>query len=213
MQHYRCVKCFIPKTLSLRDSDTVSFFPHSTPFPKVITDDFLRHSITYIISLLQHHPPTTIPSLQDGDKTIAEIQQIATLLNRHLKSPLPDLQTPSNTSHSFTSSEPRVFQHKPHPSPRVHLSSTCNIVPKKHIDRSTVPLHTHSHTKHLWMKPSSATPLFILQFNSMNHTFLPHYDTNNIYNHHTGRKESLDTLLQGKDRLIWEISASNEFGR
>ena len=89
LEHYRCVKCYMPLTSAERDSDTVAFFPHSIPFPAVTTDDFLRQSITDIVSLLKNSPPSTVPSLQAGDATTAAIQQIAKLLNRHCKKPTP----------------------------------------------------------------------------------------------------------------------------
>ena len=34
MQHYRCVKCYFPRTKEVRDCDTVTFFPPQCPFRK-----------------------------------------------------------------------------------------------------------------------------------------------------------------------------------
>ena len=88
-EHYRCLKCFFPKTRSERDSDTVEFFPHEIPFPKVNTDDFLRQSATDIIRLLTSPPSTTTISLQAGDDTRNGLLQLADLINRSEK--IPDL--------------------------------------------------------------------------------------------------------------------------
>jgi hypothetical protein len=40
-EHYRCHKCYIPSTFGIRDALTVDWFPHTVPFPKVSTDDYL----------------------------------------------------------------------------------------------------------------------------------------------------------------------------
>ena len=40
--HYRCIRCYFPKTRSERNVKTATFFPHSIDFPQVTTDDFLR---------------------------------------------------------------------------------------------------------------------------------------------------------------------------
>jgi hypothetical protein len=105
MEHYRCVKCYMPLTSSVRDSDTVAFFPHHIPFPKVTTNDFLRQSIEDILSLLKNSPPTTIPSLTTGDNTKAAIAQIAKLLNRHIPAP-PSIPSLSPTPDPL----PRVYE-------------------------------------------------------------------------------------------------------
>ena len=42
LEHYRCSKCYMPATYSERNVDTVEFFPSTTPFPKVSTDNYLR---------------------------------------------------------------------------------------------------------------------------------------------------------------------------
>ena len=41
IDHYRCVKCYFPRTQKTRNCDTVDFFPHGHPFPKVKLRDFL----------------------------------------------------------------------------------------------------------------------------------------------------------------------------
>ena len=41
MHHYRCVQSYFPRTREVRDCDTVGFFPHSIPFPKVKLKDHL----------------------------------------------------------------------------------------------------------------------------------------------------------------------------
>ena len=45
LNQYRCVKCYIPRTKSIINSDTVKFFLHSIPFPQVKLQDYLKQSI------------------------------------------------------------------------------------------------------------------------------------------------------------------------
>ena len=39
------------------------------------------------------------------------------------------------------------------------------------------------------------------------------YIENRVYHHDTGTKQSIDTLLRGKDASTWTTSLFNEFGR
>jgi hypothetical protein len=41
LDHYRCHKCYIPSTSQSWNVLTVDWFPHTVPFPKVDTDDYL----------------------------------------------------------------------------------------------------------------------------------------------------------------------------
>ena len=90
-EHYRCIKCYFPKTRSERNVDTVTFFSAAIPFPKVNLDDFLRQAATDIITILTAPPSTTAPSLQAGDPTRNALLEISTVLNRaeklHVTSP------------------------------------------------------------------------------------------------------------------------------
>ena len=68
LQHYRCIKCFFPKTRSERDVNTVTFFPKAIKFPEIHLDDFLKQAATDIIAILTSPPSTTTPSLHAGDR-------------------------------------------------------------------------------------------------------------------------------------------------
>ena len=174
LEHYRCVKCYMPLTSAERDSDTVAFFPHKLPIPKVTTDDFLRQSVTDIISLLKTSPPSTIPSLQAGDATTAAIQQIAKLLNRHctkpkiidftpqnstLAAPISVTQIPTEQPKTYPVQLPRVQQQPARPTqlPRVQqqvvqlprvkqIQSEIppNIIPPTQWKQSTIKNRLHS---------------------------------------------------------------------
>jgi hypothetical protein len=127
LEHYRCVKCFIPKTSRTRDADTVQFFPHKIPIPSFTTEALLRQTAVDMVSLLTS-PPSLTPALQYGDSTQNALLQIAKLLNRDVEIPvlppapkdpvpLPRVQVP-----------PPVIPNQAAPDPRVQVSSTATAV-------------------------------------------------------------------------------------
>ena len=69
IQHYRCMKCYMPKTHSEINADTIVFIPKKIVFPNVKIDDFLIQAATDIVSLFTNPPTNMIPSLQVGDST------------------------------------------------------------------------------------------------------------------------------------------------
>ena len=56
MDHYRCVKCYFPRTRTTRDCDTVTFFPTTVPFSGVKLGDFLQQAASDIIAILTQPP-------------------------------------------------------------------------------------------------------------------------------------------------------------
>ena len=51
LNHYRCFKCYMPLTFSERNADTVQFFPSTTPFPKVTTEDYLQQTASDLLAI------------------------------------------------------------------------------------------------------------------------------------------------------------------
>ena len=95
LQHYRCIKCYVPSTKSTRISDTVAFIPTTVPIPVTSIDDHLCQAAGDIVTILQNPPKSQFPSLHLGDKTQQAIQAIAELLNRAAPSPPPFNNPPS----------------------------------------------------------------------------------------------------------------------
>ena len=87
MKHYRYVQCYIPKTRSLVDADTVEFFLHSIPFPSFTLTDFLIQTATDITSILANLPKSIVPTIEVGDLIKNTILNIAKLLKRANKIP------------------------------------------------------------------------------------------------------------------------------
>ena len=81
MEHYRCVRCYLPSTTRERAVDTLQFFPKTIPFPEVSSEDYLKQAASDILAILRN-PPTSLPYLAYGDATNNAIVQIATLLGR-----------------------------------------------------------------------------------------------------------------------------------
>ena len=79
MEYYRCVQFFMPKTSSVRNIYTLTFFPAAIPFPKMETENYLRQSVGYILAILSNHK-TQLPFLTDGGNTTSAVESIDKLL-------------------------------------------------------------------------------------------------------------------------------------
>ena len=82
MNHYQCVKCYIPRTQALIDADIVEFIPYSITFLSVTLQNFLAQAATDIVLLLTNPPKSIVPSLQAGDSICNAILEIAKVLKR-----------------------------------------------------------------------------------------------------------------------------------
>ena len=81
LEHYRCFKCYMTVTWRERDADTVEFSPKTTPFPRVLTDDYLWQAATDLVDILRS-PKKNIPSLTYGSPTTNAYIHIAQILKR-----------------------------------------------------------------------------------------------------------------------------------
>ena len=77
LDHYRCVKCYIPRTGSIIDVDTVDWFPHHISFPTVTKEDQLVKAAEDIVSVLQAPTPVS-PNLTFGNEVKYALLKIAT---------------------------------------------------------------------------------------------------------------------------------------
>ena len=167
-------------------------------------NDFLKQSALDIISLLQHPPSPTIPSLEAGDNVKNAIFIVASLLNRtnntldkieqarkqlHQSYALP---TPAHNTPQFslplTPSLPRVL-------PANHHQFLFPSVKNKLPFNPAYPLPRVPPTLY---PPRPVTPDIHLAA----HVF----DA-------AGKKQTLENLLKGQQKQIWQQSASNEFAR
>ena len=212
LNHYRCVGCFIPTTRAEIDTNTATFIPKHIKFPEVNIVDYLKQTATDIVALLKNPPHPLIPSLQAGNDIHNAIYVLAGLLNNtnntetHLTNarrqtfgPGQDLSTlvPPLKPLSHSAPLPRVMQPNPFKSPSTFPTQ---FPPYAFPSPPRVQLHSSFHPPP--MQPQNIPPPPMLSNPKLFHI----YDNN-------GNKQSLDALLQGPDKLTWQRSASNEFGR
>jgi len=81
LDHYQCIKTYVPATRAEINCNTFAFFPHDVSIPKVSTEDYLRQAASDIINLLTN-PVAHLTFLHVGDNTQNTLLKIAQLLNR-----------------------------------------------------------------------------------------------------------------------------------
>ena len=52
-EHYRCIKCYVPKTQSVRITDTEKIIPRCIPIPEANIEDHIRQKATDLFTLLK----------------------------------------------------------------------------------------------------------------------------------------------------------------
>ena len=60
--HYRCVRCYIPKTHKKRITNTATFTLRNIPIPNATISDHLRKTVNSLIHLLNKEPNILTPS-------------------------------------------------------------------------------------------------------------------------------------------------------
>jgi hypothetical protein len=261
LEHYRCFKCYFPLTRSVRDADTIEFFPKTIPFPTTTTEDYLIQSTQDIIQLLKE-PPKNLPFLQYGNETKNALIQISEIVQKAVSKPKmspiipvtpspPRVQTPSITPTPPRVQTPSITPTEVPPSPIKQIPSLPLPIPIKpkfisqpythQVPRVLNPIKPHptpSYTQTLqqlynqmllnqrrtWQPPG--TPRLQRNFVHSNGTNFRHLaaqhlqaeqtfalpSINHVYDE-SGRKETIDSLLNGKMKATWAIAISNELGR
>ena len=193
-QHYRCIKCYIPKTHSTRISDTISIIPTVIPIPEYNLEEKLFDKITDLVNLLEGKFTSQLPknkNLRDA------LHKIADILNRTYKPPI--ICTPPKPS------KPAISEGE----------NTQNIVPisEGEISRQKqTPITTASRPKPISSKKNTQPLARILQREANNQ---PSESTKLQAQHiYTGsNKETIDTLIAGPTKEIWQQALANEIGR
>ena len=231
MHHYRCVKCYFPRSKAVRDCDTVTFFPKVVPFPEVSLTDFLKQSATDIITILTQPPAQNMPSLQAGDPVRNALLTLATQLQR--VKPIPEEIRPEKNP---PTAPPRVQpmkkqEVKQQALPRVqskdeNTSSNPSLARLQLHSKElkSVRFNAKNHHRYPLRSKNNTSPLRP-STRSMQGTNYKHlaaqqllaqhifqHCANHIYNT-SGKKETIDTMLAGPHKEIWDKSLSNEWGR
>ena len=214
-EHYRCVKCYLPATRQEVDADTMVFIPHKIDFPEVKLEDFLKQAAMDILTLLYKPPPSTVPSLQAGDPIRKAILQLATILQRTNQAPEALQHRQHLLLNDMNHHNTRLQAKAPHPdfttSSATNKSSPFQHPPPYHLHTNTPANNTLMHqlarVLHQRAQQHNHQHLTNFQKNAYRHPTINHiYDS-------LGRKQTLSRLLQGEDKILWQRSASNEFGR
>ena len=152
MQHYRCVKCYFPRTKTVRDCDTVTFFPTTGPFPQVKLEDHLKQAASDIITILTQPPSTTTPSLQAGYPVRNALLTLATQLKwiEPIPPAIEQIVAPPRVSAYNTPLKPPVAA-----SPRLQF--------QKSVPASTLQVHSKQlkNVRYLNKVPHSLLKLFV----------------------------------------------------
>lgn len=223
LTHYRCMKCFLPKTRAEIDTDTIAFIPHNIPIPEMRVKDFLRQAASDIVTLLTHPPKHTTPTLTLGDETRNGILQLATLLNT-TQVPLPVI----TKQQQLTANAARKL--RPSLRKRIQLSPTLDSTTPSSSSPSTLEAKLQDTLEQLPSVIQQAKLARVLhahgslrkRYNpSQPFEKVPHFHnksirTSSLINHiydDNGNKLSLEKLLVGEDSNRWKKALSNELGR
>ena len=198
MEHYRCMKVYIPKTRTVRVVDTLTFIPHCIPFPQLRLDDYLRQAAEDIVHLLKNPPSNMIPSLQAGKITTMTLENLATILNR-VDFAIP---TPTQLESKQNDKEPRVVKHKIHNGEQSNTNTTHDspFTNTKRWQRQRQQQNHYNLRKR--NVPAGGYAMNMYEPSMLNH----------IYDEQ-GKKLTILQLLNGSNKKVWNRSMSNELGR
>ena len=89
LEHYRCIKAYIPKSHAERDTDTATLIPNVVPIPESSIDDHIKATSSQLIQLLTRRKTPIGPFLPETTKD--HLLTIAKLLHRDST---PSITTP-----------------------------------------------------------------------------------------------------------------------
>ena len=208
MDHYHCVLCYFPRTRTSRVCNTVPFLPHKIPFPEVSLKDHLHQAAEDLVTILTKPPSPLVPSLREGDLVRNALLDIATQLRRvdQVNEPMEDTQqtrVPQEVAQDL-----RVQTSE---TPRMEDFQQCSMTPQRfrlqkeptHEYNLRLQKHLHWNNQHSYRHHATQQLAALSVFQLVAH---------HIYQPNS-KKETIDTLLQGSNRLLWLQSLSNERGR
>jgi hypothetical protein len=193
MEHYRCYTCYVPRTQNTRISDTVAFF-HHRPLPALSSADKAMRAAVDLTDALRN-PTALAPFLSLSDTDMEALTQLNEIFRRNIT---PDASPPGVGTTAGRSpgvrapGVPTPGAAPPHTSTLRTRSSYPPGQPLEDIDNYPPAL-----TRRL-VEPSYAgatTPATPVAEETTNPSM--------EYRH----------LITGPDRIIWNKSCANEFGR
>ena len=85
LEHYCCVKIYLPKTHSTVIANTVKFIPTQIPFPYSNDARYLKQTVGDLLQLLQNTNKMNIPKVMFGDEVQNAMEEIADILKHNNK--------------------------------------------------------------------------------------------------------------------------------
>ena len=101
--HYRCHRCYLPKSNRERIAITVAWFPQNIPIPQVSTEDYLFQTASDMLHILKTKDDTNSSTLKFGTPIFNAYRHIAQILKRATDPPPAPIIEPS-----YPASAPRV---------------------------------------------------------------------------------------------------------
>jgi len=178
--------------------------------PKLHMDDFIQQSLLDIVVLLTNPPPSTVPSLQAGNKICNVLLELTNILNQN---PISE-HTFNNIHRTITAATASLssqqYQNKHQPSESYsHLSlkevlARVTRVLKQKTPPLLKPLQFTPQTNPVSYNHCAAQALLV------NHLFQP-----TIYHIYDDLRKDLKLkdLLTSKNKAVWTKVTSNELGR
>jgi hypothetical protein len=205
MGHYRCWEIFIPKTNSVRVSDTVAFFSNTIAVPRVSSADNAMHAALDLTHALQNPTPAA-PFSTYGNEQLAALTQLATIFQNAVD---PNAQAPRVPT-------------TPAPPPRVPINSTPppRVPPSKSNSRpATHRYPTRVRTQSAFSGATIAALATAPDLTKVIRTHLdsslpPEFLVNSVICEDTGKSMEYRELISNpKTKQAWQLSSANEFGR
>ena len=209
--HYRCVKYYIKNTRSEVISDTVKFIPSYVPIPAANIDDLIRHSFSELIHLLKTRK-TIFPNhstQQNGTEALLKLSNILhnnTRMSNQVHPPLVTSDgggTGVNISNSLRPQEKITY-------PKIEKRNKTQKITDAEFQKILDNVSKNKSNKNT-AQPNGCSPPIINKLpskNSSTKSFL----MNHMFDIQ-GKKQSLDKLLVGSTKKIWQQALSNELGR
>ena len=85
LEHYCCVKIYLPKTHSTVIANTVKFIPTQILFPYSNDARYLKQTVGDLLQLLQNTNKMNIPKVMFGDEVQNAMEEIADILKHNNK--------------------------------------------------------------------------------------------------------------------------------
>ena len=107
-EHYRCVRCYLPRTYTEVVSDTVKFIPQHIPIPAAHIDDHIRNSLEILTNILTTKITTYPPNVMSETHWQA-LLTLAKIFQRD-SSQIPVASSSEGAKKQATTNAPRHHQ-------------------------------------------------------------------------------------------------------